>query len=106
MYPIRFLICSVWVATSNPPTLACPSLGSSNPHNIRITVDFPEPFGPRKPKIAPFHNFKLKWSTAVNWPNSRVHHSHLLIVVPGITSAPTELSILHTCMPALWLHGV
>ena len=32
---------------------ACPSLGWSKPHNRRMTVDLPEPFGPRKPKMEP-----------------------------------------------------
>ena len=27
--------------------------GSSNPHNMRMTVDLPDPFGPSKPKIEP-----------------------------------------------------
>jgi hypothetical protein len=36
-----------------PRDAPCPSLGSSNPHNMRMTVDLPDPFGPRKPKIEP-----------------------------------------------------
>src|SRR5437764_1308081 len=57
-----------------------PSLGSSNPQSMRITVDFPEPFGPKKPKIAPLPTLKLTWSTAVNCPNRRVRPSHSIMV--------------------------
>src|SRR5437660_983498 len=59
---------------------ARPSLGSNKPHSIRITVDLPEPFGPRKPKMAPLFTLKLTWSTAVNWPKRRVNPSHSIIV--------------------------
>src|SRR5271170_1674550 len=46
-------ISSACVATSRPPTVARPEVGASRPHRIRITVDFPAPLGPRKPKISP-----------------------------------------------------
>src|SRR5712671_2371004 len=77
---MRLLIWSVCLATSNPAMLPRPSLGSSNPHNIRITVDLPEPFGPRNPKMAPLPTLKLTWSTAVNCPNRRVRPSHSIMV--------------------------
>jgi hypothetical protein len=32
-----------------PSTSISPSVGFNNPHNMRIVVDLPEPFGPRKP---------------------------------------------------------
>src|ERR1019366_8002839 len=69
-------------ATSRPAMRAWPSLGWSNPHNSRITVDLPEPFGPRKPKMEPFVTLKLTWSTAVKWPNRLVSPSHSIITSP------------------------
>jgi len=38
---------------------ARPSVGSRMPHNIRITVDLPEPFGPRNPKMEPLLTEKV-----------------------------------------------
>jgi len=38
---------------SKPLTVAEPALEDSRPQSIRIVVDFPAPFGPRKPKISP-----------------------------------------------------
>jgi hypothetical protein len=40
-------------------------------------VDFPEPFGPRKPKTLPRGTSNETWSTATNVPNFRVRFSHL-----------------------------
>ena len=36
-----------------PPTSAVPLVGFSRPHSMRIVVDLPAPFAPRKPKISP-----------------------------------------------------
>ena len=41
---------------SNPPTETSPAVGGMNPVIIRIVVDFPAPFGPRKPKHFAFLN--------------------------------------------------
>src|SRR5689334_1639129 len=38
---------------SNPPTLTFPPVGGMKPVIIRIVVDLPAPFGPRKPRISP-----------------------------------------------------
>src|SRR5437867_12557376 len=38
---------------SKPPTLTLPSVGGMNPVIIRMVVDLPAPFGPRKPKTSP-----------------------------------------------------
>ncbi len=38
---------------------AVPSVGSRMPQSMRMTVDLPEPFGPRKPKMEPFSTEKL-----------------------------------------------
>jgi len=49
-----------------------PLVGASRPASIRIVVDLPEPFGPRKPKICPRGTSKLTRSAATNAPNFRV----------------------------------
>ena len=51
-----------------PATRARPAEGSSRPHRMRIVVDFPAPFGPRKPKISPRRASKLTLFTATNSP--------------------------------------
>src|SRR5437762_10995240 len=62
-----------------PPIRAVPSVGCRIPHSIRITVVFPEPFGPRKPKIDPFPTVNEIWSTAVKVPKRFVSPSTLII---------------------------
>src|SRR5260370_5030779 len=49
--------------------MARPDVGVSSPHSMRIVVDFPAPFGPRKPKISPFRVARLMWFTATKSPN-------------------------------------
>jgi hypothetical protein len=49
------------------------------PQSIRMTVDLPDPFGPRNPKIDPRAIEKLTWSTAVNVPKRFVSPSHSII---------------------------
>src|SRR6476620_7238733 len=58
---------------------ARPSVGFKMPHSIRMTVDLPEPFGPRKPKIEPLATANETRSTAVNGPNRRVRFSHSIM---------------------------
>ena len=70
---------------SNPPTVPLPLVGMSKPHSMRIVVDLPEPFGPRKPKIAPFATFRLRLSTATNSPKVR---RNCLTSTANIVSAP------------------
>src|SRR5262245_58507766 len=82
MYPMRALMLLVWRATSKPAIVPRPPLGSRMPHNMRMTVDLPEPFGPRKPKIEPLATLRLTLSTAVKCPNLRVSPSHSIIVSP------------------------
>src|ERR1700738_2968160 len=62
-----------------PPMRAAPSVGSRIPHNIRITVDLPEPFGPRNPKMEPLPTENETRSTAVNAPKRFVNPSHSII---------------------------
>src|ERR1041385_3751872 len=70
--------------TSMPLTRALPSLGSRMPQSMRMTVDLPEPLGPRKPKIEPRATEKLTRSTAVKWPNRLVRFSHSIIKSAGM----------------------
>ena len=49
-----------------------------------MTVDLPDPFGPRKPKIEPLAMENETRSTAVNWPKRLVNASHWIMVSAGI----------------------
>src|SRR6202451_3525193 len=51
-----------------PLTRTVPLVGRSSPAIIRIVVDFPAPFGPRKPVTTPGSTTKLSPSTAVLSP--------------------------------------
>src|SRR5271169_6637657 len=59
------------VRTSSPSTRAEPSLSGRSPVSILMTVVFPLPLGPRKPKISPFSTRKLTSLTAVKLPKRR-----------------------------------
>src|SRR6478736_4037669 len=48
-----FFTCIGCCTTSKPPTVTVPSVGGMYPVAIFIVVDFPAPFGPRKPTISP-----------------------------------------------------
>src|SRR5215831_16499037 len=79
MYPIISLIGSRSRTMSWPPIRAVPSVGCRIPHNIRITVVFPEPLGPRNPKIDPFPTVNERGSTAVKAPKRLVNPSTSII---------------------------
>ena len=53
----------------NPPTVTVPSVGGMKPVIIRIDVDFPAPFGPRKPSTSPRSTANDTPSTARFAPN-------------------------------------
>src|ERR1017187_7303008 len=55
--------------TSYPATCARPEVGLSKPQSMRIVVDLPAPFGPRKPKTSPLVTARLSRSTATKSPN-------------------------------------
>src|SRR5260370_39599959 len=59
------------VRTSKPSTWALPPLRGKRPVSILMTVVFPLPLGPRKPKISPFSTRKLTSLTAVKLPKRR-----------------------------------
>ncbi len=60
---------SASVITSCPPTSAEPEVGGVNVVIMRISVVFPAPFGPSKPKISPVCTAKLTSFTATKSPN-------------------------------------
>jgi len=47
-----------------PPTLIVPEVGFIIPESIFVSVDFPAPFGPNKPKSSPLATFIETLSTA------------------------------------------
>ena len=49
-----------------------------------MTVNLPDPFGPRKPKIEPLATESEKASTADKWPKRLVTLSHSIIVSAGM----------------------
>ena len=63
----RFTVSGLF-ATSTPPTVAVPALGASRPHSMRMVVDLPAPFAPRRPKMLPAATSKVTASTATNGP--------------------------------------
>ena len=67
--------------TSRPRTVIVPDVGRRSPHNIRKMVDFPAPFGPTTPQIAPRMTSNDTWLTANDSPNRRVS-SRMEIAAP------------------------
>src|SRR6185437_675195 len=53
---------------ARPLTMTEPLVGSSRPRIIRIVVDFPAPFGPRKPVTVPGRTLNVRSETAVVGP--------------------------------------
>src|ERR1019366_8962325 len=73
---MRCLIPSGFAATSIPDTKAWPAVGVRSPQIIRIVVDLPHPFGPKKPKTSPLRTPSEMSSTATNVPNRFVSLRH------------------------------
>ena len=74
-----------------PQMAAVPDVGGMKPVIIRIVVDFPAPFGPRKPSTSPFSTAKEMPLTASKLPKrffrlSTLSMSFLLFVL-------TEMSL-------------
>src|SRR6267142_2026342 len=74
--------------------MASPEVGSRMPHSILMTVDFPDPFGPRKPKIDPLEIEKVTRSTAVNEPKRFVRSRHWIIASSFIKSRDVSKSYI------------
>ncbi len=51
-----------------PLIVTRPAVGRSRPRIMRMVVDLPEPFGPRKPVTAPGRTWKVRSWTAVLAP--------------------------------------
>src|SRR4030095_412159 len=67
--PMFFLTMSADVRIELPEIRASPEVGCSRPVSIFTVVDLPDPFGPRKPKIAPREISRFRFRTATSWPN-------------------------------------
>src|SRR5262252_3299148 len=72
---------------SRPLTLTRPAVGSSRPAIIRIVVDLPAPFGPRKPVTMPGWTTKSSPSTASFSPYRLLRFSTSIIACPAIGDA-------------------
>src|SRR5450759_3166094 len=84
------LIFSAWVRTSNPATVPVPPVGAKIPVSMRIVVDLPAPFGPRKPKISPFCTSKLTRFTAMKLPK-RFSRSFTMTALPLLFASITSV---------------
>src|SRR5215468_3735779 len=72
---------------SRPLTRIRPAEGSSRPAIIRIVVDLPAPFGPRKPVTTPGRTTKSSPSTASFSPYRLLRFSTSIMRVPVIGTA-------------------
>src|SRR6201982_58329 len=82
------------VRTSRPSTWAEPPLRGKRPVSILMTVVFPLPLGPRKPKISPFWTRKLTSLTAVKLPKRRTRCAVEMEGAPFVAGAVSTASIL------------
>src|SRR4051812_29830885 len=76
---MRRFACSGDSATSKPPTAILPSVGGMKPVIMRMVVDLPAPFGPRKPSTSPFSTVNEMPSTARFGPKAFTRLSILII---------------------------
>src|SRR5262249_23459928 len=67
--PILRLSATLSTATGSPVIRTSPEVGDSKPVSSFTVVDLPEPFGPRKPKIAPRGTWRFRLLNAVKDPN-------------------------------------
>src|SRR5665811_1195256 len=59
--PTSRRISTLPVTMSLPKIVALPLVGRIKPSRVRMVVDLPAPFGPRKPKISPWLTVRLTW---------------------------------------------
>src|SRR5438874_13362854 len=71
-----------------PPTVTSPAEGGMKPVIIRMVVDLPAPFGPRKPRTSPLFTVNDTPFTATFAPN--VFCRFLTLIIPGL---PLECGI-------------
>src|ERR1051325_10426271 len=72
-----------------PPTVTLPSVGGMNPVTMRMVVDLPAPFGPRKPSTSPRSREKETPSTARFGPNVFTKFSTLIMSLFRLVSEST-----------------
>src|SRR6516162_893076 len=104
--PICLFTSTGWARKSSPSNSIRPEVGASRPVNILMVVDFPAPFGPRKPKNCPACTRKSMLSTAVSGPNVLVSLSvaiaiSLMFSLVPRTSCRTTLPLVSTHAAAL-----
>src|SRR3990172_10276146 len=88
---------------SAPVTMSCPAtwpepdVGVMIPQSIRMVVDFPEPLGPRNPKISPFFTEKVILSTAVKSPKRFSRFSTEM--ASGLFTDPSGMEMVMNKLP-------
>src|SRR5688572_4668446 len=85
MYPTSWRIASGSFATSRPSTSARPPANRTSPPSARISVVFPDPFGPSSPNTSPRWTSNDTSLTAVKSPNRM---DALSITIAGVMSPP------------------
>src|SRR6267143_6528602 len=68
---------------SCPPTVTLPAVGGMNPVIMRMVVDFPAPFGPRKPSTSPRSTVNEMSSTARLGPKAFASLSIFIMLKEG-----------------------
>ena len=83
------------VCTSWPQMRAVPAVGVMKPASMRMVVDLPAPFGPRKPSTSPRATLNDTLSTAVKPPKRLVRPS--ISISTGSPPPDTPRSPLAPC---------
>src|SRR5690606_21273807 len=88
-----------WSAYRLPLTVTRPAVGRSSPRIIRIVVDFPAPFGPRKPVTRPGRTVNDTESTASFSPYLLVRSTASIIGFLSVLCAAGSCGRLHGRCP-------
>src|SRR6478736_3839330 len=88
---------------SLPPTETLPSVGAMKPVIMRIEVDLPAPFGPRKPSTSPRSTAKDIPSTARFVPKTFTKFSTLIMVTLQNSDERTREIVRETALVKLFL---
>src|SRR3990172_6308724 len=88
---------SVSITMSCPATCPEPEVGVMIPQSMRMVVDFPEPLGPRNPKISPFFTEKVILSTAVKAPKHLTRFS--TVMASGLFRDPSGMEMVMNNLP-------
>src|SRR6185295_2690117 len=87
-------------ATSKPPTATLPSVGGMKPVIMRMVVDLPAPFGPRKPRTSPRSTLNEMPSTARLVPKAFTRFSIRIIDPGGLANSSRGRIIAQKAGPA------